>query len=490
MKLIEKLKKPYLLGTLFLLLLMLYWLFLFPHGLADNGDFFRAIHNYGLSDISTNSKENYYNYFLLKFKLSDNYIDNRVDFFSTQSLIISVAVFLNNLFFHNGVFDIRFVGGIYALFFLIASYAILRLLDQLVGYLFKGSSERLRLIVTYTFTALYVFVFGDFSYLFYFNSFFGEPLSYVCLLLYVALTAKILVAKHPGIRLIVVYLLVIIMLVGGKQQNAPIGVLSAIFLIRLIILKKDKAWKYLMVASTVIVATFSVLTFTSISGEIQYINKYHSITMGVMEVEGSSADLKAINLSPQLVLLRGTTIYDRYPMMLTSSPQMYKLMYDNATPFKLAEYYLTHPASLGKILDFVALHAYEIKPNMVGNYLITAGQAPLAKSYFFSLWSTIKQYIFPKSFGFILLLYAVTDGCLLVIYLKALKQNAVKKRLAIEFIVLVQLISLFQVAIAFIGAGEADLAKHLFLFNVTFDLLFVFTVFGITYWIIKTRLKG
>jgi hypothetical protein len=84
----------------------------------------------------------------------------------------------------------------------------------------------------------------------------------------------------------------------------------------------------------------------------------------------------------------------------------------------------------------------------------------------------------------------VMDGCLLIPYMRFIKERAQRQKLAIEFVILIQLMSLLQVGIAFISAGEADLAKHLFLFNVTFDLLFLFTLFGITYWIKMTRLKG
>ena len=489
MKFIKILKKPYVIGVFLLFILILVWLFIIPHGLANNGDFFRAIHNHGLSDISTSNSDNYFNYFVSKYRLSDDFIDNRADYFSTQSVIISAAVFLNNIFFHNGTFDIRFVSVIYAIIYLFTSFLILKLLSELVESVFKNATEKFRLTVTYIFTALYVFVLGDFSYLFYFNSFFGEPLSFTMLLLYVALTARIIISKNPSAFIVISYLLTIIMLVGGKQQNAPIGVLSALFLIRMITLKKENSWKYAMVASAVAVSAFSAFTYTSISGEIQYLGKYHTVTMGVMVSESSSEELKDIDLSPQLVLLKGTTAFNRYPMILISSPKMYTLMYNHATPVKIATYYITHPNALNIILDFVAHHSYEIKPDMVGNYLKPAGQPPLAKSYFFSLWSIIKNYIFPKSFGFILIFYAVIDGCLLVSYIRFLKERSQKKRLAIEFVLVIELMSLLQVAIAFIGGGESDLEKHLFLFNETFDMMFLFALFGIVYWIKKVRSK-
>jgi hypothetical protein len=45
-----------------------------------------------------------------------------------------------------------------------------------------------------------------------------------------------------------------------------------------------------------------------------------------------------------------------------------------------------------------------------------------------------------------------------------------------ESLIYVFLIGLSQIFISIIGAGDADLAKHVFLYNLSFDLMVLFTI--------------
>jgi len=46
----------------------------------------------------------------------------------------------------------------------------------------------------------------------------------------------------------------------------------------------------------------------------------------------------------------------------------------------------------------------------------------------------------------------------------------------LDVTLIVALIAIISVAVPLVGDGEADLGKHLFLFNVSFDIMIVFTV--------------
>lgn len=474
---------PSVLGVFILAALMLFWLFIFPHGLADNGDFYRVIHNLGLSHMAGTEKDDLFGYFNNRFVLSPYYVDNQVSYFSSQTIMIWISIQINGIFLHNNQYDIRFLAALYSILFLIASWIILRLIEQVVKRYFKEYSVCRQRVSTYLFAALYVFIFGDFGYLLYFNSFFGEPLFYVFFLLYVAVTAKILFERRYTPGLLIVYAVTALFFIGAKQQGAPLGIIVVPFTLRLLVLNPTFKWKACVFGFAGLIGITSILTYVGISDEIQYLNKNHAMAMGTMKYETDANSMEKMDVPPQLMLLKGMTGYEEYPMILTDSPLLYQQMYNRISFVKIGLYYLQRPNSLVKVLDDVARASYHIKPAMVGDFLKTSGQKPMAQSYFFAGWSILKQYLFPKTFGFIAISYLVIAIILFKQYVSFLHNHIVRGRLMIEFIWALQLMSAIQFATAFIGSGEADLAKHLFYFSVISDMLVGLSAFEIYQWV-------
>lgn len=476
-------------GALVLAALMLFWLFLFPHGLADNGDFYRSIHNFGLSHQTGAEQDDLFRYFNNRFRLSADYIDNSVSYFSSQGLLIWLSVRLNCLFLHDGTYDIRFLAGLYAAVYLAVSWCALRMLRKLCGRVFGGHLEGKGLkAAVWLMTAFFLFVFGDFGYLLYFNSFFGEPMFYVFFLLYATATAAILTGTGPPKAMLALYTGSALLFIGAKQQGAPLGIVVVLFTLRLMTLDHTRRWKAACASLAGGMALFSVLCYTGISDEIQYINKYHAMTLGVMQYETDAQQLKDLDVPPQLLLLKGTTVYDEYPAALPDSPLLYRQLYDRAGTGKIVAYYLKHPNQLTQVADDAARASYTIKPAMLGNFLKSSGKAPYAQSGFFSGWSALKQIIFPKTFGFILIFFFIIAGGLAARHFRYRREGSAPGCLAAEFLWGVELMALIQFAVAFIGAGEADIAKHLFYFSVMFDLLFAFSVFEVVRWLVQNRI--
>ena len=482
--------KPYNAAAGALFLLMVVWLFIIPHGVADNGDFYRVMYNMGLSHFDVSSKDNYFYYFNDKFRITNYFIENKVSFLSTQSLFIWLSVKINMIFSRN-VYDVRFLALLYGIVYLWVSRIILKLVYDAVPYLcgIIPSLQRVCTQARWAFTALYVLIFGDFGYLLYFNSFFGEAMSFTMLLLYAAASGLIIARRKLSAPYLILYTLSAVLFAGAKQQNAPTGIIIAAFTVCFVILRRGKRWRALVAVCASVICAASVITYVAISDEIQYINEYHAMTMGVMQFSQNPRVLKDLGLNPQLMILKGTTVYNRYPIVIANSPLMYSQMYNRVSTFKLAAYYLRHPDTLLAELDSVTSKAYEIKPLMVGNFLKSAGHAPLAKSYFFSLWSVVKPHIFPRSIGFVGLFYVVFTAVLIIKFIIARRAGNTREMLAALFVFSVILMSLSQLATSFMGAGEADIAKHLFLFNVTFDMLFAAAVFGSACKIIKMHIK-
>lgn len=139
-------------------------LFINPiHGLADNGDFYRAMLGNGIYRLPHPSNQ-YLSYVIPKFGIMKYLNENNVAVFSSQSLFIQLALVLNRLFYSRTIFDIRFLGVVYYVFYLGGIY----LLTKSLVYPYKK-------VRSYVVALLVVVMFADSSFTLYFNSFFAEP---------------------------------------------------------------------------------------------------------------------------------------------------------------------------------------------------------------------------------------------------------------------------------------------------------------------------
>jgi uncharacterized membrane protein len=100
----------------------------------------------------------------------------------------------------------------------------------------------------------------------------------------------------------------------------------------------------------------------------------------------------------------------------------------------------------------------------------------------FSLWSYLKQTKIPNHLWFVVLFYVVFYCCWFTEYKKA---DTVNKKVLLELYVLIGISGMIQFVLPMLADGEGDLSKHLFLFSVCFDIMFVTAVV----WAVKTVLE-
>ena len=313
-------------------------------------------------------------------------------------------------------------------------------------------------------------MFADIGYLAYFNSFYAEGLAFVSFLS--AIACALLLSSGWGKKgwLIAGFAFNSLVLTCSKQQYAPLGVLLGILCLFLntpnmeFTLKINLKW--IRRGCAFMLAAAGVLTYVLIPQEFVEINAYHAMTRGVMMTsENPEKTLAEFDINPQYALLDQTIYYERNPVIDVQDPMLKEDFYQKYGFVSIAKYYLLHPGQLISMLDQSAKNANSIRPESIGNYEKSAGHAPGAQSDFFSLYSTLKKAWVPKTFGFMLLFFM----SMLVISFKD------RQRMLILGFVL--MMGLSQIAVSIIGAGDADLAKHIFLYNVSFDLC-VFILFS------------
>lgn len=153
---IEKFRKnisPPLLACVLVAVIVGYLLFVSPiNGYADNGDFARVIYINGIYPLDTKNYQ-YTTYLTQHYGLFKYYNEHIAMLFSSQGIFVKTAVLLNKLFYSKTVFDIRFMGLVYYVFYLGAIY--------LLTLAVTNSNRRKN--VDYVIALIVVFMFADSS---------------------------------------------------------------------------------------------------------------------------------------------------------------------------------------------------------------------------------------------------------------------------------------------------------------------------------------
>ena len=449
------------------LLITVIALFTAPYvGMADNGDFFRIIYSNGLYFNLPDYDSRYFGYFVKQFGIFQYYNENSTMMVSSQSLFIKLALFINKLVFSKEVFDIRFQAAIYTILYVIGVYLLVQAITLKM-------SRRRGMVVA----ALAIFIFGDTGYTAYFNSFFGESLVMVMMLLVFASWLLLYRKKYNDYAMLAILLVSTLILTTSKQQNAPVGMVISVLSIPLLWIRKDKLFRWVTLLSAALMMLAGVATYLNISKEFVNINQYHAMTRGVlMESEDPEAALESFGINKQYAILKENTYYDQYGTVDVKSDLLEENFYSRYGFVSILKYYVTHPDQMGSILNTAAKSAYTIKPAAMGNYEMSAGKEFRAQSHFFTLYSLLKEKLAPHTFGFILLWMAVITGVYMPSFVAAVRSRDYRGMQRLLLILATMLVGLSGIVVSIIGAGDADIAKHEFLFTLSFDLVSFLTV--------------
>lgn len=439
--------------------IMIFVLFVHPSiGMADNGDFFRVTQGNGIYKLDKYQEDQYFDYSSSKFGIYQYFNENTDSLLSSQTPFIKGALLLDRLFTGNDeIFDIRFLALPLCIWALIAIYL-------LVDYSSWGIERR----YGYVIAALAVLLFADTGYLAYFNSFYAEGIVFVSFL--TAMACMLLLGQHRyrSWVLISAYMMNSLVLVCAKQQNAPLGILLGLLCLPVMLRKKNPderpSKKQRTIRRISVIACSSLLcasgaaVYLLIPQNFVEINQYHAMTRGVLPSSKNPEEaLAQFHIDPQYALLDGSIYFERYPAADVEGEDLKTRFYPNYGFVSVAVYYMEHPDSLLQMLDHAAQNAYSIRPAAMGNYERSAGKASGAQTSFFTLHSMMKERLVPRTVGFMILWL----GAVLAISFRDRKRTWV--------IACAVLMGLSQIGVSIVGAGDADLSKHIFLYNAAFD---------------------
>ncbi len=443
-------------------LILIFTLFIPPLvGMADNGDFYRVINGNGLYKLDRNAPDQYLSYFSSQYGVYQYFNEYESSLLSSQTPFIHAAIALDRLLTGNdAVFDVRFMAFLIGLWALVALYL-------LVDYATWGLERPFGYVVA----AMAVLIFFDTGYIAYFNSFYAEGLVLVSFLTAMACALLTRQRRYPPYALLAGYVFSGLILTCAKQQNAPLGILLGLLCIPMMLnlpqedgeeapRPKGRTKRRIITGLCASLLCFcGVAVYILIPQEFVEINQYHAMTRGVLiSAENPEQVLERFDIDPQYALLDGSIYYERYPAVDVESDALKIDFFPKYNFVSIAAHYLTHPNDLIVMLNHTAKNAYAIRPDAIGNFERSAGREPGEKAAFFTLHSTLKNTVMPK-----------TAGAVLIWLILVLLTSFFKDRWQTLVLTCVILAGLSQVGVSIVGAGDADLSKHIFLYNVAFD---------------------
>lgn len=437
-------------------------------GIADNGDFYRVMGPAGL-DYLNRGNDNFFGYINREYIIKGNRAAG-AGYFTTELALVRAAVLANKLFSSSTTFDIRFLCGLYIAVFLAALYLIVKNL--------KGRERVTDVLIT----ALLIFVFTDIGYIAYFNSMYAEAVSLSFFLLTAGIALQLVRSDRPHVLVLAAFFLAAVMLVGAKVQNVPIALIVFLFSIRLWKLRRDALWKTVNTISLAFLMITAVVSYTSTSDDIRLCNKYHSVFYGILKDSSDpEKDLGELGLDDSLAVLAGTDFFmEKYPIDI-KNPALLSQLDNKISQAKIALFYLRHPSRFVQKLEKTAECGFILRQGY-GNYEKSDNVKYGKTADSFIYWSGFKVSRLPHSLFFVGLIYTAYFYVLAAKYFKA---GSTRQRMLIELFMLIGLTGIIQFVIPVLGDGEADLARHLFLFNVCFDTILI----TIAAWVLDSFVK-
>ncbi len=478
----DRMIKPAVFAILILILTSGYALFIPPLiGLADNGDFERIMVPNDLNHEQQRDINDYFGYFNHDYERLQYYNDVKGNVKSTHSIIIKAAMGLDHLFSNDTKFDIRFAAAISLAVLALSIYWLVETVEKMVdGKMLK-----------YFLALITVVIFGDIGYTSYFNSFFGEAASYPFFLLSIAALLKFSLDREIKKRYLFIYFIATFIFMGSKNQFAPNGILAFGLLASIIFFKIPNKKKVLPFILGILLIGSSLVMYFVIDNTIYSINKYHMITRGVMLFEPDVQEVtKELGFDEQFALLSETIYFDKTPIIHPDDEILQEKFYSNYNLISVTFYYLTHPDAFYKIMEFGWKNSYTIRPEVLGNYERDSERAYGERTNFFALWSYLKENHIPHSsnfaYFFLLICLALSINRIIEFRNKGMLQTEYYHEIVMVYVFLT---AFSQVLISFIGAGDTDLKKHLFMTTVSMDILFYYNFAYIISKVFKRKTK-
>lgn len=466
---VEQLIKTYLspawLSVILIGLLTSWVLFVLPaSGVANNGDFNKWFEAAGLYPLKGFSEDGS-GFFTRQYGILQYYNPTESHWLSSQSAFLTVALFLNKLFYSQVIFDIRFLGVLYLVYYLGAIYL---LTSSLTG---KGRRRS-----DYLIALLIVFTLGDTSYTLYFNSFYVLATVLITTVYLFALSVAFYRRLYPTKWLLTLFLVNAFLLITVHQQFLYMVAFLIAWLILVTLTSRLFSTKILAMFGTFTVILGAVITFSFINLGNRHYQHFQAFSQGVMASDVTEEDLNQDRLNSQYAVLEGENYFADYLPIDIDGNEVFADFYEPLDRFWLLKYYGTHPTHLVTLMKKAMPQVSQVQDPNLGNLERQQGQPYGAHTHFFNGYHRLRNAYFPKTLGF----YLIFSLVLLLLYLPLLvtswRQRNRWRMLPAIFILSFLAMTYLNYITTLINYGINGITLRLFSIPLIFDLIVLFTL--------------
>lgn len=387
-------------GTVLVLLMMVFTLFIPPFsGVADDGSLSGVLLGSGLGyrrqDLTFPTGA-----YFVRVYLHSAYLPEGV---STHRLIIRFAMWLDDQFTHDNMFDIRFLALVYTVLYLPAVYLTLR-----------GIASRVKVASEATFLVIIgALILGDSAMVSYFNSLYPEAMWQICLVYCLGFSLA-LQHKEPGWTQtgLVGLLFTGCVLVLTESHCAAVGLVLTVFFARQIMME-DHTVQISLIASVsaAVILIVSVLGATAGTDRFSDASKLHAMTNGVlMRAEDPGKTLESFGIDPRFETLTDMSSYGDFPYALSGNPNIQRDFLSKYSIGSILLHYLKHPLAYFGLLEVSVQSAFHPLRSFVGNFESDSGWPERAVNGQLANYSSFKANSLPQTIGFLFILAIVYWG--------------------------------------------------------------------------------
>jgi len=428
-------------------------------GLADNRDYERVMGYAGFQHTSAVPAERHFSFLRSKYAVVDPGWF-RGGYHSSETLLAFVARGVHVLFAGRALFDIRLMGAIHVVLFLLALAGLIR------------ACRDLTLAARAVAAVLLVFFFTDVGYVAPFNSFYSQTASFVFLMLTAAIAAEaIRRGRLSGVWLFA-YFGAALLFVGSKPQEKLAAPLLALFGLRLAAVGwrgvwPRRIWRQGAVWLAAGLVAFSVWYGRHTPYTLREATLYQFVFDDLLAHSPSpAADAAELRLDPEWLQYVGTNPYATDSPLLGSE---FRIRFLHRIGHRqIVAFYLRHPKRFAQRVSRASLQAWSLRPEF-GNFERSAEHPTKTLATRFSMWSGFRERLGAHS----LLAIAALLGGNLIAAVATYRRASLRGRLFREGMLTLVLMATLAFAVCAFAQAPTDLSRSLYAYHALCDLLIV-----------------
>lgn len=440
-------------------------------GVADQGDFQRVMNVTGLQEIERSPEEfnsHWFKYVTTEYKMIPMNFARFLGIIPTTSMIypITLARIISRLIGAK-YFNTSILAVVYVLMYILGFY----LCHKFIKFKRIGTSIFFMILST--------FILMDGNYLVWFNSLYGEPMMITGLILFIA--SVLYTLQYLGEKDLKKILLIFfcgVLFLGAKLQCFPALPFIILLIMRIAFLQNKNLFtlknRRILTVPIFILIFYVGGIYVQTSSVCGVDTEYNSVFYGVLKnSKNPEKDLAVLGLPPDMAVEAGKHAYlpkEEYVKYRPWSELTKTQFNDKISNFKLLRFYLLQPKRLIDGMKYTASKIFDTMSSL-GKYEKSAISEYTYRFNRFTLWSDFRNNKLPKKLIFLMVFYFFVILVSIIEYKK--RKDNITERVHIELLWTIIIIGLLQFPMPYIGNGEADTAKQLFLFNYTFDIVFL-----------------